>query len=293
MKLINLISPLSYHHLFLRRIFGKKQKNVDLFETRRSFEDMTPVFILSTGRCGTKWIDEIISTDESVVSLHHPIPVMRSQARICYNYDFNKASNSEKQLLREMFLGGREELFNQALKVNKNLIFTDSRQTFFAEVIRDIFPKAKFVHLHRNPGQVIKSGMERDWYDAENSSELNRIKPDQGDFHFDKWSEYDLIQKNSWLWNETNKWILNFLETVPSNQQFTLSFNKWNSTNLSEMFQFCGASISESLIQKRRNARVNVQKTAKFKKFEEWAEADKEKVRSICGDTSSKLGYSI
>ena len=173
--LLQLFDDWFYYHLFLRRIFGKKVKDVKLLELRDNLDQLAPVIFLSTGRCGTKWLNTVFSKEKSSVSLHHPIPVMRSQAKVAYSFEFAKCSDNEQLLLQEMFLGGREELFLRAEKSKKNLIFTDSRLTFFAEVIRSIFPKAKFVHLHRHPGEVVRSGLRRRWYVEENQPVLNRI----------------------------------------------------------------------------------------------------------------------
>ncbi len=291
--LLQLFDEWFYYHLFLRRIFGKKVKDVDLLELRDNLDQLAPVIFLSTGRCGTKWLNTVFSKEKSSVSLHHPIPVMRSQAKVAYSFEFAKCSDNEQLLLQEMFLGGREELFLRAEKSKKNLIFTDSRMTFFAEVIRSIFPKAKFVHLHRHPGEVVRSGLRRRWYVEENQSDLNRIEPlPHSSFH-QQWEEFDSIEKNAWLWNETNRWISAFLEQVPERQKMSLSFNDWSVDTIQSLCSFCEVQISDQVIERRLNVSVNRQKSVAIPPFRDWNQEDQEKVRRLCSEMATHLNYSI
>ncbi|MEX1190327.1 MAG: sulfotransferase [Brumimicrobium sp.] len=293
MNLLKLFSTDFYYQIYLRRIFGKKKKNLDLYDLRQNLDQISPVIFLSTGRCGTKWIDTVLSEDDTIVSLHHPIPVMRSQAKLAYSFEFNKAKENEKELLKELFLAGREDLILQSEKVGKELIITDSRTTFFAEIIYELFPKAKFVHLHRHPGEVVRSGLRRKWYVSNDQSELNRITPIKTSEFTEKWSAFDLIEKNAWLWKETNEWILNFLNKVPESQKFNISFNDWNEESLSELFSFCGARIDKSQINKKLNKKINSQKSVSVSKYKDWNEEDKSKVKEFCSKTAELLGYQL
>jgi hypothetical protein len=294
MNILKLFSIDFFYQIYLRRIFGKKKNNLDLYDLRQRFDQISPIIFLSTGRCGTKWIDTVLSEDNSIVSIHHPNPVMRSQAKLAYNFDFDGATENEKELLKELFLAGREDIILQTQKVGKELIITDSRITFFAEVIHAIFPKAKFVHLHRHPGEVVRSGLRRKWYASENQSELNRIEPKKSDKLAEKWTTLDLIEKNAWLWNETNEWIMSFLNKIPEDQKFTISFNNWNDESLSQLFSFCGANkINKSQINKRLNKKINSQTSVDISKYKDWSEEDKLKVKKYCSHTSELLGYKL
>lgn len=293
MNILKLFSIDFFHQIYLRRIFGKKKKNIDLFDLRQHLDQISPVIFLSTGRCGTKWIDTILTEDESLVSIHHPIPVMRSQAALAYNFDFNLATENEKALLKEMFLAGREEIILNSERADKKLIITDSRTTFFAEVIYELFPKAKFVHLHRHPGEVVRSGLRRKWYSSENQSELNRITPRKTDKLAEEWSNLDLIEKNAWLWSETNEWIVKFFNKIPKEQKFTISFNDWNEDSLSKLFSFCDSDVDKSQISKRLNTKINSQNSVDISKYKDWSEKDKLKVKDFCSETAELLGYTL
>ncbi|MEX2483400.1 MAG: sulfotransferase [Brumimicrobium sp.] len=293
MNILKLFSTDFYYQIYLRRIFGKKKKNVDLYDLRLNLDQVSPVIFLSTGRCGTKWIDTVLSEDDTIVSLHHPIPVMRHQAKLAYSFEFNKATENEKELLKELFLAGREDLILQSKKVGKELIITDSRTTFFAEIICELFPKAKFVHLHRHPGEVVRSGLRRKWYASNDQSELNRITPIKSNELAKKWSSFDLIEKNAWLWNETNDWILKLFSKIPDSQKHTISFNDWNEELLSELFAFCGVRMDKSQISKKLSKKINSQKSVSVSKYKDWSEEDKLKVKAFCSKTAELLGHQL
>ncbi|MFN2430770.1 MAG: hypothetical protein ABR574_12185, partial [Cryomorphaceae bacterium] len=201
-------------HLYNRLFFGTKKQEYTDYEFRSRSADLEPIVFLSTGRCGTKWITGRLETSKTHVPLHNPQPVMRAQARMMYNYNFSNLDKETLNLLCEIFLAGREELFVLAKRAGKELAITDSRGTFFAYVIAAIFPKAKFVFVHRNPLEFIRSGLKRGWYTLEVQSELNRISPKPNDPYHAEWEGFSSTQKIAWLWQETNSWIINFLKSI-------------------------------------------------------------------------------
>lgn len=293
MNLLKIVDIEFYYLLFLRRVFGKKVKNLDLVDFRKNMATLEPLFILSTGRCGTKWIDELLKSDSSIISIHHIHPVMRSQAKLVYELNYPESTSREQMLMKEMFLGGREEVFLQGMKVDKNIVFTDSRMTFFAEVIYDLFPKAKFVHLHRHPGGVVSSGVNRGWYTSNSQSELNRIYPGKNNAYYTKWSEMDRIEKNAWLWSETNRWILDFLKKVPAEQKFDLSFDNWSPESIQAFCRFCGVEKSTNEIASRMKKKVNKQQKKELGHYKTWPKEDQEKLATLTADISKLLSYSL
>ncbi|MGB6038103.1 MAG: hypothetical protein WBG42_17640, partial [Cryomorphaceae bacterium] len=222
---------------------------------------MKPVIFLSTGRCGTKWLSERLEGSNVYVPIHHPVPVMRVQAKMMFDYDFASIDEHTFKLLSEIFLAGREELFVAAKRSDKELAIVDSRGTFFAYVIASLFPEAKFIFVHRNPLEVIRSGLKRGWYALENDSELNRIVPKSSDPFYDKWDEFSDVQKIAWLWQETNSWILEFLKTLPDERKHVIGFNDWNTDSLYAMFEFMQADVSKKEIERKLGVRSNAQRT--------------------------------
>lgn len=280
-------------HAYNRLVYGPKKQNYTGSDFRKGMEDLEPTVFLSTGRCGTRWITDRLEKSSSYVPIHHPHPVLRSQAKMMYYYDFNSIDEHTFLLLKEIFLAGREELFVMAKRAGKDLAITDSRGTFFAYIIAAIFPKAKFVFIHRNPLEVIRSGLKRGWYIIDNESELNRIVPESDNPAYAEWENFSPTQKIAWLWTETNKWIIQFLTTVPEDHKRTIGFNNWNVKELLEVFEFMNADVPLRDIEKNLNVRTNAQRENMNPKHSSWKEKDKTESIQICGALAEQLGYNL
>lgn len=290
-----IVSNQTLLNLYNRFVFGKNKNNYSLADFRKEYSKLIPpVVFLSTGRCGTLWLTELIEASKNCFPIHHPAPVMRSQGALSYQFDYNLATQNEKTLLNELFLAGREEVLVKCQRVGKSAVITDCRGTFFAEAILNILPQTKFVFLHRHPGEVIRSGVNRGWYKVSDNSDLNRITPRKTDPFFEKWEQASQLEKNAWQWDATNEWILNFLKQVPENQQHHISFNEWNKETLTDLMQFVDAKNSISLISKRLQQKSNPMKgTSILPKYQEWNAEQKKVVATLCGKTAEKLGYNL
>lgn len=280
-------------HVYHRLMFGRKEVKYSNFEFRRHPEELAPTVFLSTGRCGTAWLSERLDTSRTHASIHDPYPVMRAQGALMHGVDFNNVDAETMELLKEIFLAGREEMFVLAKRSAKELALIDSRGTFFAYVIAALFPKAKFVFLHRHPVGVVRSGLRRGWYAIENDSALNRITPGHGDPMADSWAELTPTEKIAWSWRETNRWIMEFLTTISAANQHELRFDDWTTETIGATFDFMGADVKRKSIDKHLNVKSNVQRSGNHRGAENWSEQDERRVKEICGDVARQLNYSL
>ena len=106
--------------LFIIR-FGMPKKKKTFLELRRNgFNDLpSPVFFLSTGRCGTKWFYSLLKKDKGVRIFHEPKPNLSLQGVMIYNELLKKNFNLEpkiEELYREIFLTAREQYFRYSYK---------------------------------------------------------------------------------------------------------------------------------------------------------------------------------
>lgn len=280
-------------YLYQRLKFGPKRLNYSDYEFRSRKEDLQPVIFLSTGRCGTKWITERLEGSSKYVPIHYPRPLMRVQGRMMYEYDFNSIDEKTFHLLCEIFLAGREEMFVRAKRADRELAITDSRGTFYAYLIASLFPKAKFIFVHRHPLQVIRSGLKRGWYTLENESELSRITPRPDDSFYSSWEQMSPTQKIAWLWRETNEWILEFLKTIPEERKHAIGFNQWQTPQLKAMFDFMNADVSSKEIAKNLKVASNAQKSNRNPQFSGWTDKNEKEALEICGDLAKRLNYDL
>ncbi|MDZ7741830.1 MAG: sulfotransferase [Bacteroidota bacterium] len=202
--------------------FGRSIRKSNFQDIRlRGLDVPPPVFFLSTGRCGTNWFYYFLSNFKAYKTFHEPIPNLGAQGRLVYN-NYQKSGfapdENEKQLMKEIFLAGREQFLRYSYKTNKAFIETNNHVTFFAPLLIELFPKAKFIHLVRHPGEFARSAMRRNFY-AGTSDDIKRIKPLSGPYK-EKWETTSQAEKCAWLWKETNAYIERIRKFIPEEQFF-------------------------------------------------------------------------
>ncbi|MEA3477303.1 MAG: sulfotransferase [Bacteroidota bacterium] len=292
------IFKLSYEDIIWSARFGLPKKKGVIYDLRQEgFKSVDrPVFFLSTGRCGTKWFARLLSCDKHLRVFHEPQPNLGAQGKPVYeiyrNNDFSNADH-EDLLIKEMFLAGREQYLRYSYKTQRRFVETNNQITFFAPAIYDLLPSALFVHVYRHPGEFVRSAMRRNFYVDGNKEDLKRITPvDQSADHA-KWPHFDQLQKNAWLWNETNAFIEEFKKRIPAEQILSFNFSDLSKENIIRLIHFVGAGIPESRIVKVMGKKANIQKKGTFKAYDQWNPADKQKLQMICGKLAEKYGYQL
>lgn len=236
-----------------KRILGNHSNNNigELYE--KVHLSYSPVFVLSTGRCGTALLDKILNSHDKVKAFHNPYPELGFHSNLAYD-----AWVANKSLDKLVVDSARYELIRDNYILGKQYIETNNRITFFAFQLAQLFPKAKFIHLVRNPNSFIESGLNRNWFQSGKLTEESRlIKPVDG------WRNENQAEKIWWLWNETNRFIHEFKEATPASRVLTVKaedlFSKAETTK--SVFSFIGhESISDQQIEKLIKTKTNKSK---------------------------------
>lgn len=271
---------------------GKSKRRANAFEVRENLNNFIkkPVFFLSTGRCGTKWFSELINTNKAYHVLHSPVPSFALQNRIVRSSLISKVSSEDAHsLLKEIYLTGREPYLRHIYKADKRYIESNNYITFFAPVIAEIFPDALFVHLYRHPGEFVRSGLRRGYYETGNVDDLKRPLPPDNE---EDGKGLSRIGKVSWLWTETNQFIENFKLSYPT-RCMDFNFNDLTVEKVSALMEFLEIEINNPSIVKFLRNRVNVQRKGDFKAYADWSEEEREALRFYCAELAQKYGYEI
>ena len=260
----------------------------------QDFDDSHPcVFVLSTGRVGTQTLAALFDLSINVITYHEPQPKLYGLSKLAYSH---QNSSVVQEILQEAFWTTRNPLLCHSLDQRKGYIETSPQVTFLALVICQVVPKAKFVHMVRDPRLVVRSGMRRKWYDG-HQMDGTRITPMPDAKYHPQWQQLVPFQKNLWLWNETNRWILDFLTIVPSHKQLLIHAEDVFSGS-SDVLERLFAFISSPLPPRRKidrilGKRLNAQRKGNFPKPEQWDSRSMEMLVNMCGDTANQLGYAI
>lgn len=174
---------------------------------------MKAVFTLSTGRCGTMTLARLLNSHPSVIGLHEPLPRL-----IELSGEAHRAPRAQwAQFAIDV---ARRDYIQEVNRQGKMYAETANRLTFFAYAIEKTFPGTQFIHLVRNPFEVIESGYRRGWYRG-HPWDIGRIRPFEEPW-VSRWNSLTVKQKIAWNWVETNRFILEFLSHVPKERKLFL-----------------------------------------------------------------------
>ncbi len=256
-------SPYQWYESLQRKHLNKPR--IDTFD-----QDHPCVFVLSTGRVGTTTLASLFELATNVFAYHEPSPELVGLSTLAYEYANETAA---REILRESFVTMRKSLFNYSLSCNKGYVETGPYPTFLAPIILEAVPNARFIHLIRDPKDVIKSGMKRKWY-AGHAEDRTRIIPLADTDASRQWPTCTPIQKIAWLWTETNKWIQEFCDLLPSDRALLIYAEDvfaHDTETIEKLFGFISAPLpSNRKIARVLGQKLNAQKTGSFPASDSW-----------------------
>lgn len=266
------------------------EKRLFLYDMeQQNWTPVRPCFVLSTGRCGTVLLNRLLLLSPDADPHHEPRPELFRPAKRAYEeiYRF-------PEIFREVFKSAREEYLLNAARQDKVYIETNNKCTFFAPIIRDVFPRAVFIHLVRHPGSFVRSGIRRKWYTREHSHDIGRIVPLAGEWKA-RWKSLSPIEKNGWLWNETNRFIEDFLKGLsPDDYLFVRAEEMFRQVEITRrIYGFIGiGGFSPKKVRRLIQKPLNVQKKGSFPPYREWPANDKSALKRIA-PLAEKYGYEL
>lgn len=240
------------------------------------------VFVLSTGRTGTKLLTNVFRTNPSLHVEHKPDPELSMQSLLAYRACKNSAY-APLECIGEMFLAGREHLLRECQLQRKTYVETNNKVTFFAPAIAALFPQAKFLHVHRHPGEFIRSGLNRNWYNG-HQYDAARLPPPE--------ELQTPLEKIAWLWNETNQMIQNFTSSIDEDRYAELSLPDLKTDRLTSALNRLGVEVEADVVRRLGSTPVNVQKNMTVPAYESWPAEDLNRVASLC-PLAATYGYSL
>lgn len=282
-------SPRSVYHFVLCKFSKTKSQK---------FDRETPcVFVLSTGRTGTETLAHLLNLSRDFFAYHEPKPDLYSLSKISYELEDQINNNPDfERLLKTSLISLRGNLWNESLSCGRGYAETSPQVTFLAPMFQKLIPDAFFIHLVRDPKYVIRSGMRRGWY-SDHPYDEYRVQPRKDSHFFNKWEEFSALEKNAWLWAETNQWISNFFSSLPPSQRLVLLSEKIfqkDEHSIRSLYDFLNvAHPSNFAIGRTVSRKFNRQKTGEFQFDKNWLEMMDEDLSKFLVSISDKLGYDL
>jgi hypothetical protein len=251
------------------------QVEVDLRELdAQQLSFVTPYFVLSTGRCGTLWLTRLLRLSKYVRVNHSDYPELIRHSRLAY-----ERYGESPEVFQEIIRATRDEPILRAHRHRQIYVETNNRITFFAYAIRQVYPHAKFIHLVRHPGDFVRSGLSRGWYSGQGRHDLGRITDQASP---GKWDAMSRQEKIAWLWNETNLYVEQFLESLEGHNFIQAkSEDMFRDTRIArDICEFVGANdITKHMIDKMQKRVINRGNRKTIEPYDQWSTIEKERVR--------------
>lgn len=227
------------------------------------------VWCLSTGRVGTKTLAALGALAGEIDARHEPKPLLYGLGRMAYLADGNEEVH---EVLREALGACRSPV---GVYQHNICLETSPQGTFLAGQLKELFSQSRFIHIVRHPGSVIRSGMRRGWYNGHDHDRW-RITPRTGTAAADSWERWSILEKNAWLWAETNRWIRSFLETLPREERLVIRSEdlfKGDEVVVRDFYEQLGAAVpSKQKLEKVLGKTLNRQKTGNFPEWKDWSD---------------------
>ncbi len=159
-----------------------------------------PVFVLSPGRSGTKYLTRILEQFDKVDVVHVGSP------EFTYYHNYAYQNQSEMNVLSPIVDAARYEQLRNSYILERTYIETNNRITFFARALKNLYPQARFIELKRDPIKFVESGYSRNWYSDTSIRDEGRIRL----LDNDDWDKMSQVEKIAFQWKETHDFIASF-----------------------------------------------------------------------------------
>ncbi len=251
------------------------------------------VFALSTGRTGTQSMAGMLRLSPRVLAQHEPAPRL---VRASYEA-FMDEEEGWLERWTPFALAVRDDFVLEACANGQVYVESNNRITYLAPAFAAAFPDSRFIFSHRDPYQVIRSGMQRGAYQGGNMAwNFARIHPRSDDPARAYWEGYSPLEKEAWRWARINAVARAFFESLPEARRLELPAKAFFSNDMDiyrRLFDFVGVECpSEDAIREVMGKRMNAQAHFNGRAFE-WTDALRDQVRPIVRPVAEQLGYSV
>ncbi|MFT5169320.1 MAG: hypothetical protein ACI8P3_004569 [Saprospiraceae bacterium] len=257
-------------------------------------------FGIGTGRCGTRFLYELIHHSKEVIAFHeqHPLSDAFLRYGTWYKLPIDLSSCWQQ----------KENIVKQAL--DKGLHYFES-SAYLSLNIPELYQRfdAKFIFLVRHPRAVVDSYYIKGWYKTpvirEQSDLAPGIQPDLElpHHHFSRivaygpegkaWKECSRIGQLAWFWQEINKQILMALDQLPMSQYKVIRLEDFTFEKYLDICAFLeiAPTMRESRFVKTAATKFNRSKKNSLSK--DWTAQEKKEFRYYVAVVAEQLGYEI
>lgn len=241
------------------------------------------ILVLGTARTGTKWLCGRLAAGTSAEVLHERT-LNQDGRSIDQASGFKRTSSDLVGLLDDV--GRVNRLVDDAF-VARHVLRRDTIEAnvYLPHVDPELLRRegTTVVHLHRDPSKVVRSILERGWYDTEDDRRHPRFEVDtQGR----PWDAMTRVERACTYWAETNRRLLRAFPEAIRVAAEDLQADDRAVRELAAALGFPWHAVPGS----RQDAPVDRTASWTVPPVEEWSERDRLAFLDICGPVMALLG---
>ena len=238
------------------------------------------VFVVSTARSGSKWLASIAEAATPCRAVHeftlnHRMDGDELVAEKRTHAGFT-ALQRDARAAAGLILQARNYVDSLA---TQDFLECNVYLTHFLPQLRVAFPEAAIVELHRHPKDVVRSLLNREWYDTPEDDR----HPAADD---PRWESASQLERACLYVVAGHELASRFAQ-----QRVALERLSASPDALRELFASLGLAFYPLLAEPIFATRINANTQAAVPEYEAWAPADQDAFARICGPLLAELGY--
>lgn len=275
----------------------------------------TIFFGTGTGRCGTMLLANLLNSEPRTVALHEGkfrheeesgeqiLPFLTLQNFHAYCHPDTAKDILQKTRAKPVSLAAADPDCD---------VFGDIAYNYapFVRALPEVFPEARLLFIHRDGRDFVRSVCTTElpdptpvgWLDddrpqtrIERYIALGRLRPSPGDPLKADWPDMTPLEKNAWLWAETNRLILEGLEAWAPEAVMTVRFEDLVAdlpAQYAMIKRFLGLPAAHGTdFGRLTSRRINPRKQHALPLWQDWDEELARRFWDKAGDMMRALGY--
>ncbi len=285
----------------------RRQQRINYLKTKLGFfkkaswDGIKPIFIVSTGRTGTRSLDVFFSSIlPKVYSCHEPDPDF-----LKLGVDYARGKVSKDRAVKT--IKERRLWICDYLNKNNKTVYIEANNRYFSLIpaLWQAFPDAKIIHITRDARDVVRSTMTRGFYTPSDGIYYRKnLRMQATDFandpYYDKWQSMDQFQKAVWHWVKKDSFIHKDLKDDKRSIRIKFEdiFDKENGyQGLWQMVKFMDIGIGERTFQKQcrltMEKKFNINRKEYYPNWLEWSLEQRKQFCDIAGQHMKLCGYDM
>jgi glycosyltransferase involved in cell wall biosynthesis len=254
-------------------------------------------FSCGTGRCGTRFLVELLALEPDVAAIHERNPLNETFHRYCQWHRL--------PVDHEGFLLAKQREIESDLSHSR---FSFEASAHLSLSILELFERfgARFILQVRRPDLVVNSYLRKGWYEqpiVRGNPELALGYQAGRDFHhflgrvvpsgeeFLRWCELSRIGKLAWYWNALNERVLEQFSEIPDSHKLIVRLEELDFTTYGRIASFLGFDPAlarehfDRIAGRRPNALDNVPR------WSHWNDAEAAEFEREVAPMAERFGY--